>query len=50
MTTGGWIFMIGSLSSVTCLLVFCFWRVLRKPASTDHTHAPRDTDTDDAGT
>ncbi len=50
MTTGGWIFMIGSLSSVICLLVFCFSRVLKKPASTEHMHAPLDIDTHDADT
>ena len=50
MTTGGWIFMIGSLSAVTSLLVFCFYRVLRKPSSTDHMHAPLDIDTYDADT
>ena len=50
MTTGGWIFMIGSLSAVTSLLVFCFYRVLRKPSSTDPMHAPLDIDTHDADT
>lgn len=50
MTTGGWIFMIGSISAVVSLLVFCFYRVLRKPTSTDHMHAPLDIDTHDADT
>lgn len=50
MTTGGWIFMIGSISAVISLLVFCFYRVLRKPSSTDDMHAPLDIDTHDADT
>ncbi len=50
MTTGGWIFMIGSISAVVSLLVFCFSRVLRKPASTDRMHAPLDSDTHDEST
>ena len=50
MTTAGWIFMIGSLSSVLCLIGFCFSRVLAKPSSTKHMHAPLDIDTHDQGT
>ena len=50
MTTGGWIFMIGSISAVTSLLAFCFYRVLTQPSSTEHTHAPQDSDTDDKDT
>lgn len=50
MTTGGWIFMIGSISAVVCLLTFCFYRVLTHPSSTEHTHAPQDSDTHDADT
>ncbi len=50
MTTGGWIFMIGSISAVVSLLAFCFYRVLRKPSSADQMHAPLDIDTHDADT
>lgn len=50
MTTGGWIFMLGSIGFVVGLLSFCFARVLSKPASTDHMHAPLDLNTHDRGT
>ena len=49
MTTGGWIFMIGSITAVTSLLSFCFSRVLSKPRSTGHKPAPPDIDTRDSG-
>lgn len=47
MTTAGWIIMILSVGSVTGLLAFCFYRVLRGPSPTDHSNAPLDIDTDD---
>ena len=47
MTPGGWIFMIGSISGVVVLTVFCFYRVLVTPSSTEHMHAPLDIDTHD---
>lgn len=50
MTTAGWIIMTLSVGTVTSLLVFCFYRVLRKPSSTDHMHGPLDIDTHDHGT
>ena len=50
MTTGGWIFMICSLGGVLCLLTFCFARVLSKPSSANHMHAPLDIDTHDQNT
>jgi hypothetical protein len=50
MTPAGWIIMILSVGSVTSLLTFCFYRVLRKPSSTDHMHAPLDIDTHDLDT
>ncbi len=31
MTTAGWIFMLGSVTTVLSLFVFCFGRVLRGP-------------------
>lgn len=50
MTTGGWIFMFGSITSVVCLISFCFYRVLSHPNATKHMHAPLDIDTHDRGT
>lgn len=50
MTTGGWIFMIGSITAVVSLLSFCFYRVLSKPESKEHMPAPPDIDTRDIGT
>lgn len=50
MTTGGWVFMLGSIGFVVALIVFCFSRVLSKPTSTDHMHAPIDMDTHDRNT
>lgn len=50
MTTLGWIIMLVSVGTVTGLLTFCFYRVLRKPASADHMHAPLDIDTHDQDT
>jgi hypothetical protein len=50
MTTGGWIFMIGSIGFVVWLVGFCFYRVLTRPAAADHMHAPLDIDTRDRDT
>ena len=50
MTVGGWILMLVSCGFVLTLLVFCYWRVLRTPAPTQHMHAPLDIDTHDADT
>ncbi len=50
MRTGGWIFMLLSISFVLCLTAFTFYRVLRRPASTEHMHAPLDIDTRDQDT
>jgi len=50
MTTAGWIFMISSLTFVIWLTGYCFYRVLTKPAATEHMHAPLDIDTQDRGT
>ena len=50
MTTGGWIFMIGSITAVVSLISFCFYRVLTHEHSTEHMHAPLDIDTHDADT
>lgn len=50
MTTAGWIIMIVSVGSVVGMLVFCFYRVLSAPSSTEQTHAPPDNDTHDRET
>lgn len=50
MTTGGWVFMIGSLGFVLGLTAFCFGRVLRKPTAANHMHAPLDINTHDQNT
>ena len=50
MTTAGWLFMVGSLTTVVCLVSFCFYRVLTRPSATKHMHAPLDIDTHDQDT
>ena len=50
MTAAGWILMLASCGAVLGLVVFCYSRVLRTPASTEHMHAPLDIDTHDADT
>jgi len=50
MTTAGWIIMVCSIGTVVALLSFCFYRVLAKPNTTKHMHAPLDIDTHDQDT
>ena len=50
MTLAGWIVMILSVGFVISLVTFCFYRVLRKPKTTEHMHAPLEIDTHDADT
>ncbi len=47
MTIGGWITMILSVGSVTLLLVWCIWKVLKTPEATRHLHGELDIDTKD---
>ena len=47
MTAAGWIFMISSVTLVTSLVVYCYWKVLSAPEKSDHMHAPLDIDTKD---
>ena len=47
MTPGGWIFMFFSNTFVVALLGYCFYRILMRPASTEHMHAPLEIDTRD---
>ena len=50
MTAAGWVFMLGSIGGVIGLVSFCFYRVLTKPQTTEHIHAPLDIDTHDQDT
>ena len=50
MILAGWIVMILSVGFVLSLTVFCFYRVLRTPKTTEHMHAPLEIDTHDADT
>jgi ABC-type nickel/cobalt efflux system permease component RcnA len=50
MTPAGWVFMLCSLGLVIGVTVFCFYRVLVKPKTAEHMHAPRDIDTHDRET
>jgi hypothetical protein len=45
MTLAGWLLMLGSVSAVVALNVFCFYRVFKAPVTKDHLHAPLDIDT-----
>ena len=47
MTALGWLLLVVSCGTVTALVVFCFWRVLRPPAPREELHAPLDIDTHD---
>lgn len=44
MTTGGWIMMLFAIGGMTTLLVWCIWKVITTPGSTDHLHSPADID------
>ncbi len=50
MTAMGWVFMITSITSVTILVSFCYFKVLTRPSTVEHMHAPLDIDTRDQGT
>lgn len=50
MNPGGWILMILSVGSVMALLIFCFYRVLTLPGSTEHMQDPLEIDTHDKDT
>lgn len=50
MTPAGWIFMLASVSAVTCLMVWCFYHVLTRPQTIEHMHSPRNIEPmDEAG-
>ena len=50
MNAGGWTMMILSVGFVLSLTIFCFYRVLRTPKTTEHIHAPLEIDTRDVDT
>ena len=50
MTLAGWVMMILSVGFVLSLTIFCFYRVLRTPKTTEHMHAPLEIDTHDVDT
>lgn len=50
MTAAGWLFMLGSIALVVGLTAFCYFRVLSRPSSTKHMHAPLDINTHDKDT
>ena len=50
LTTGGRIVMIGCITFVCSLCVFCFYRIMREPRPSEHHHAPLDIDTHDLDT
>ncbi|MGQ9591872.1 MAG: hypothetical protein ACUVYA_16450 [Planctomycetota bacterium] len=50
MSTGGWIFMFGSILFVVSLCVFCFMKILTRPAGPDKLHAPQTINTHDKDT
>jgi len=47
MTALGWILLTVSCGTVTWLVGFCLWRVLRLPDPGEELHAPLDIDTHD---
>lgn len=50
MTSAGWVFMLCSVGFVLGLMLYCFRRVLTRPAAAEHMHAPLDIDTRDRET
>ena len=42
LSTGGWILMLLSVSIVTCMLIWCIYKVLATPESTQHLHSQAD--------
>lgn len=47
MTAGGWLMMILAIGGMTSLLIWCIWKVLSTPGSTEHLHSPSDIDLGD---
>ena len=47
LSSGGWAMMVGCLSMVIGLCVFCLWRILRDPRPGDRHHVPLDLRTEE---
>ncbi len=47
LNSAGWTVMIGCITLVCGLCVFCFYRIMREPRPSEHHHAPLDIDTHD---
>lgn len=47
MTTAGWVIMLFSVGSISVLLIWSVWKVLRTEQSELHLKAPVETDPDD---
>jgi hypothetical protein len=47
MTAAGWLLLIVSCGTITALVGFCYWRILRTPEAGEEMHAPLDIDTRD---
>ena len=47
MTAGGWIMMLLAIGGMTGLLVWCVWKVVSTPGSTEHLHGLADIDPHD---
>jgi hypothetical protein len=47
MTAGGWIMMLLAIGGMTGLLVWCVWKAVSTPGSTEHLHSPVDIDPHD---
>jgi hypothetical protein len=50
MTAAGWFLMLSSCGVVVIVVVYCYYRVLTTPATTEHIHAPLEIDTHDTDT
>jgi len=50
MSSGGWIFMLGSCGFVVWLTAYCFYRVLARPRTAEHLQAPSTIETGDEDT
>jgi hypothetical protein len=47
LTAGGWAMMLGSITLVTALCVFCIVRIFSESKPSEHHHVPLDINTDD---
>jgi hypothetical protein len=50
MTPAGWALMLISCGTVVSLMLYCYYRVLTTPSSTERIHAPLEIDTHDQDT